>query len=46
LTAFRQARAIETVAALQRRSVAQGTNGITMEEIDAEIKAARRKRGR
>jgi antitoxin (DNA-binding transcriptional repressor) of toxin-antitoxin stability system len=44
LTAFRQARAIEAVAALQRRSADQGTDKITIDEIDAEIKAVRNKR--
>jgi antitoxin (DNA-binding transcriptional repressor) of toxin-antitoxin stability system len=44
LSAFRQARAVESVASLQRRSVEQGTNNITMDEINAEIKAVRRKR--
>jgi antitoxin (DNA-binding transcriptional repressor) of toxin-antitoxin stability system len=44
LTAFRQARAVEAVAALQRRSADQGTNRITMDEIDAEILAVRKKR--
>ena len=44
LTAFRQARAVEGVAALQRRSADQGTNRITMDEIDAEIQAVRKKR--
>ncbi len=44
LAAFRQARAVEAVAALQRRSADQGTNLITMAEIDAEIKAVRKKR--
>lgn len=44
LSAFRQARAVEAAASLQRRSVEQGTDGITMEEINAEIKAVRRKR--
>ncbi len=46
LSAFRQARAIEAVATLQRRSVEQGTDTITMDEIDAEIKVVRRKRPR
>ena len=46
LTAFRQARAVEAVARLQRRSVDQGTDRITMDEIDAEIKAVRKKRAR
>ncbi len=44
LTAFRQARAVEAVAALQRRSADQGTNRVTMDEIDAEIRAVRKKR--
>jgi antitoxin (DNA-binding transcriptional repressor) of toxin-antitoxin stability system len=44
LTAFRQARAVEAVAALQRRSADQGKDSITMDEIDAEIKAVRKKR--
>lgn len=44
LSAFRQARAVEAVAALQRRSADQGTNRITMDEIDAEIQAVRKKR--
>ncbi len=44
LSAFRQARAIEAVASLQRRSVEQGTDKISMDEINAEIKAVRRKR--
>jgi len=46
LSAFRQARAVEATASLQRRSVEQGTNKIPMDEIDAEIKAVRRKRKR
>jgi antitoxin (DNA-binding transcriptional repressor) of toxin-antitoxin stability system len=45
LSAFRQARAIEAAASLQRRSIEQGTDGISMDEIDAEVKAVRRKRG-
>jgi antitoxin (DNA-binding transcriptional repressor) of toxin-antitoxin stability system len=44
LTAFRQARAVEAVAALQRRSADQEKDRITMDEIDAEIKAVRKKR--
>ena len=44
LTAFRQARAVEAVATLQRHSADQRTNRITMDEIDAEIQAVRRKR--
>ena len=45
LSAFRQARAIEAAASLQRRSIEQGTDRISMDEIDAEVKAVRRKRG-
>lgn len=46
LSAFRQARAVKAVASLQRRSAERGTDAITMEEIDAEIKAVRKKRPR
>jgi antitoxin (DNA-binding transcriptional repressor) of toxin-antitoxin stability system len=46
LRAFRQARAIDAVAGLQRRSVEQGTDRISLAEIDAEIKATRRNRAR
>jgi antitoxin (DNA-binding transcriptional repressor) of toxin-antitoxin stability system len=46
LKAFRQARAVEAVARLQRRSVEQGTDRVTVDEIDAEIKAVRKKRAR
>lgn len=44
LSAFRQARAVEAAASLQRRSIEQGTDGISMDEVDAEIKTVRRKR--
>jgi len=44
LKAFRQARAVEAVASLQRRSVDQGTDRITMDEIDAEIQSVRKQR--
>lgn len=44
LSAFRQARAVEAVASIQRRSVEQGTDKISMDEINAEIKAVRKKR--
>jgi antitoxin (DNA-binding transcriptional repressor) of toxin-antitoxin stability system len=44
LAAFRQARAVEAVASLQRRSVEQGTDMISINEINAEIKAVRKKR--
>jgi antitoxin (DNA-binding transcriptional repressor) of toxin-antitoxin stability system len=46
LSAFRQARAVEAVASLQRRSVEQGADKLSMGEIDTEIKAVRRKRSR
>jgi len=44
LEAVRRARAVEAVASLQRRSAQSGTNEISMDEIDAEIKTVRRKR--
>lgn len=44
LSAFRQARAVEAVASLQRRSVEQGTDKISMDKINSEIKAVRKKR--
>jgi antitoxin (DNA-binding transcriptional repressor) of toxin-antitoxin stability system len=46
LSAIRQARAAQAVMSLQRRSVEEGTDSIAMEEIDAEIKAVRKKRTR
>jgi len=46
LSAFRQARAVEAVASLQRRSVARGTDRISMAEIEAEIREVRKKRAR
>ncbi len=46
LSAIRQARAAEAVMSLQRRSVEKSTDSIVMEEIDAEIKAVRKKRAR
>ena len=46
ISAFRQARSIEAVASLQRTSVEQGTDKITMDEIEAEIKTVRKKRAR
>jgi antitoxin (DNA-binding transcriptional repressor) of toxin-antitoxin stability system len=46
LSAFRQARAVEAVASLQRRSVARGTDSISMSEIEAEIREVRKKRAR
>ncbi|WP_306534031.1 type II toxin-antitoxin system Phd/YefM family antitoxin [Geobacter sp.] len=46
LAAFRRARAVEAVASLQRRSVEQGADGITLDEINAEIGAVRKERAR
>ena len=46
LAAFRRARAVEAVASLQRRSIEQGTDSLTMDEIDTEIKVVRKKRSR
>jgi antitoxin (DNA-binding transcriptional repressor) of toxin-antitoxin stability system len=46
LSAFRQARAVEAVVSLQRKSARQGTDKISMEEINVEIKAVRKKRTR
>jgi antitoxin (DNA-binding transcriptional repressor) of toxin-antitoxin stability system len=46
LSAIRQARAAEAVMSLQRRSVEKGTDGVTMDEINTEIKAVRRSRTR
>ena len=46
LSAFRQARAIEAVTSIQYESVRKGTDNITLEEINNEIKAVRSKRKR
>ncbi len=46
LSAFRQARAIEAVTSIQYESVRKGTDKITLEEINNEIKAVRSKRKR
>lgn len=46
LSAFRQVRAVEAVASLQRRSVEQETDRITMDEIESEIKTVRKNRAR
>jgi antitoxin (DNA-binding transcriptional repressor) of toxin-antitoxin stability system len=46
LSAFRQARAIEAVTSIQYESVRKGTDKITLEEINKEIKAVRSKRKR
>ncbi len=46
LSAFRHARASTAVTALQYASVKKGTDKISMEEIDAEIKKVRAKRAK
>lgn len=46
LWAFRTARAVEAVAELQQRSLEHGTDRISMDEIETEIKAVRKRRGR
>ena len=46
LSAFRQARAIEAVTSMQYESVRKGTDKITIEEINKEIKAVRSRRKR
>jgi antitoxin (DNA-binding transcriptional repressor) of toxin-antitoxin stability system len=46
LSAFRRARAVEAVVSLQRRSVEHGTDKMTLDEINAEIKSVREKRTR
>ena len=44
LSAFRQARAVEAVANLQRKSADQGNSKFSSDEIDAEIRAVRKNR--
>ncbi len=46
LSAFRRARAIEAVAGLQHQSAEQGTQRISREKTEAEIKVVRGKRSR
>jgi antitoxin (DNA-binding transcriptional repressor) of toxin-antitoxin stability system len=46
LAAFRQARAVQAVTALQRRSVEQGTDTLGADEMDEEIRAVRAARRR
>lgn len=46
LAAFRQARAVDAVAALQRRSVGSGGDMLSPDEIAAEIAAVRKARVR
>lgn len=44
LAAFRQARAVQAVAALQRESVKQGLDRLSPSDIEAEIRDVRQKR--
>lgn len=46
LSSFRQARAMEAVTSIQYESVRKGTDKITVEDIDNEIKSVRYKRKR
>lgn len=46
LAAIRQARAVAAVAAMQQESVASGRSGMSEQEINAEIGAARAERRR
>jgi antitoxin (DNA-binding transcriptional repressor) of toxin-antitoxin stability system len=46
ISAFRQARAVEAVVSLQRRSLEQGNDSIAAKEIEAEIQEVRKKRAR
>jgi len=46
LSAFRQARAVDAVAVMQRDSVGKGTDKLTSEEIEAEIARVRKARTR
>lgn len=43
LSAFRRIRAITAVAELQKKSVERGSDRITLEEINSEVKAERSK---
>lgn len=44
LSAFRRSRAVEAVVSLQRRSAEKGSDRISMDEINAEIRSVRKKR--
>jgi len=46
LAAFRQARAVDAVAAMQRRSVSLGNDALTVPDIETEIGAVRQARKR
>lgn len=44
LAAWRQVRATQAIVSIQKKSMIKGTDSITMDEIDSEIKKARRDR--
>ncbi len=44
LAAWRQVRATQAITSIQQKSMRQGTDSISMEDIDAEIGKARRSR--
>ena len=44
MAAWRQVRATQAVVSIQKESMVKGTDSITMDQIDAEIKEARRER--
>lgn len=46
LAAFRRSRAVDAVAAMQRRSVSCGVDALTQEDIEKEIAAVREARRR
>lgn len=46
LETIRRARALQTVAAIRKRSKATGRDGLSMKEIDAEVQAVRKARRR
>ena len=41
LAAWRQVRAMQAIASLQQQSMKQGTDNLSMDDIDAEIKESR-----
>ena len=44
LAAWRQVRATQAIVSVQKESMIKGTDSITMDQIDSEIKKARRER--
>ena len=44
LSAFRRSHAVEAIVSLQQRSVEKGTDKISLDDINAEIKSVREKR--